>query len=100
MEIISSHTFEKDRDTLGPQHDFRVSHEDRAQKALSFFRAELPDARVTMHVDEDPTYCIVVEESYYSAERINSLVDSLDDIVARPIGADHYEDGAEVYFSA
>lgn len=99
-DIVATTTIEKEDYSFGPQHDFRVSHEERAQQALEFFRAELPDARVTMHVHEDPAYVIVIEECDHTQERIDSLGSSLNDIVASPKGIDHYEDGGDVYFSA
>lgn len=86
----------------GEQHDFRLSHEERAQDALDFFRAELPNAHVRLDADPAvaPTRMIVVENCNHTEERIENLADSLKGIVVSVMGAEHYPDGANIVFSA
>jgi hypothetical protein len=86
----------------GEQHDFRVSHDERANEALCFLQAELPDARITMDTDPAiaPTRVIVVEECDHGQERIQSLTEDLKGIVASLRGVEHYPDGANIHISA
>jgi hypothetical protein len=98
--IVSQTTIEKKENPMGPQHDFRKSHERRARQALEFFRAELPDSKVLIEHLDAGCYNLVIEGCNRSSDRIDSLARSLRDIVQRPRGVDHYEHGAEVYFVA
>lgn len=94
--------------TMGPQHDFRASFQERIEDAVDFLEEELPEASIELDnpsfimtgLHQEPHYMIVIEDCGRSRELIDGLADSMYDIVAKVRGVDHYEHGAEIYVLA